>query len=132
DVVAGGALALLDGFHRERGSLRAGLGRIGRDRALRRPGLRCGQLDPEPALHSALGRPYRAHLRARVALDHELIMRAASSPAFLAPSIATQPTGTPGGICTAERRASSPPRLLPVSGTPITGRSVCAAATPRT
>ena len=57
-------------------------------------------------------------------------MRAARSPAFLAPSIATQATGTPGGICTAESRASSPPRLLPRIGTPITGRSVWAAATP--
>ena len=39
-------------------------------------------------------------------------MRAASKPAFLAPSIATQPTGTPGGIWTADSSASSPPRAL--------------------
>ena len=58
------------------------------------------------------------------------MIRAASSPAFFAPSIATQATGTPGGICTAESRASRPPRLLPRIGTPITGRSVWAAATP--
>ena len=58
------------------------------------------------------------------------MIRAASRPAFLAPSIATQATGTPGGICTAESSASSPPRLLPRIGTPITGRSVWAAATP--
>jgi hypothetical protein len=36
----------------------------------------------------------------------------------------------PGGICTAESSASRPPRLLPRIGTPITGRSVWAAATP--
>ena len=59
-----------------------------------------------------------------------MIIRAASTPAFLAPSIATQATGIPGGICTAESSASSPPRLLPRIGTPITGRSVWAAATP--
>ena len=55
---------------------------------------------------------------------------AARMPAFLAPSIATQATGTPGGIWTAESSASRPPRLLPRIGTPITGRSVWAAATP--
>ena len=82
--------------------------------ALGRPCVEGGQLDLEPGRHPPLGRPYRAHLGARVALNHALIMRAASKPAFLAPSIATQPTGTPGGICTADSRASSPPRLLPV------------------
>ena len=56
------------------------------------------------------------------------MMRTASNPAFFAPSIATQPTGTPGGICTAESSASRPPRFLPEIGTPITGRSVWAAA----
>ena len=59
-----------------------------------------------------------------------MIIRAASTPAFFAPSIATQATGIPGGICTAESSASRPPRLLPRIGTPITGRSVWAAATP--
>src|SRR5882757_4164874 len=58
------------------------------------------------------------------------MIRRASTPAFFAPSIATQATGIPGGICTAESSASSPPRLLPRIGTPITGRSVWAAATP--
>ena len=40
--------------------------------------------------------------------------------------------GTPGGICAIESSASSPSRTLSDerSGTPITGRSVCAATTP--
>ena len=58
------------------------------------------------------------------------MIRAARTPAFLAPSIATQATGIPGGICTAESSASSPPSDLPRIGTPITGSSVWAAATP--
>ena len=59
-------------------------------------------------------------------------MRAASTPALRALSRPTAATGTPGGICSTERIASSPPaadRRLE-SGTPITGRSVCAATTP--
>ena len=45
--------------------------------------------------------------------------------AFRAPLTETHATGTPGGICTIERRASSPPMTLleDVRGTPITGRS---------
>src|SRR5207244_10074560 len=84
----------------------------------------------EPGRHPPLIGPHRPHLGAGVARDHAPIIRAASSPAFLAPSMATQPTGTPGGIWTADSSASSPPRFLPEIGTPITGRSVCAAATP--
>src|SRR5262249_13833393 len=63
---------------------------------------------------------------------HRLRMRAASAAAFFALSTPTHATGTPGGIWTIERSASSPSRTLPDdrSGTPITGRSVCAAATP--
>lgn len=34
----------------------------------------------------------------------ELMILAARTPAFFVPSIATQPTGTPGGICTAGSR----------------------------
>ena len=51
-------------------------------------------------------------------------MRALSTP--------TQATGTPGGICAIESSASRPPatEVDDVSGTPITGRSVCAATTP--
>jgi hypothetical protein len=58
------------------------------------------------------------------------MMRAARTPAFFEPSMATHATGMPGGICTAESRASRPPSDLPRIGTPITGRSVWAAATP--
>src|SRR5439155_20520333 len=59
-------------------------------------------------------------------------MRVARSAAFLALSTPTQATGTPGGICTIESSASSPSStdFCERSGTPITGRSVCAAATP--
>src|SRR5262249_6583150 len=88
------------------------------------------QLDLEPAFELALLRPDLPDLRPCVTSYHALIMRTASNPAFFAPSTATQATGTPGGIWTAERRASSPPRLLPRIGTPTTGRSVWAAATP--
>src|SRR6185436_15284292 len=44
----------------------------------------------------------------------------------------THATGTPGGIWTMESKASSPSSTLSEerSGTPITGRSVCAASTP--
>src|SRR5207253_4188192 len=100
------------------------------DDALGRPGLGCGQLDLEPGVELRLRRPDRPDLGAGVARDHALIIRPASTPAFFAPSMATQATGIPGGICTAESSASSPPRLLPRIGTPITGRSVWAAATP--
>src|SRR3954451_9060678 len=59
-------------------------------------------------------------------------MRAARWPAFFALSKPTQPTGTPGGIWVMERMASMPPAALRrlESGTPMTGRSVWAAATP--
>ena len=59
-------------------------------------------------------------------------MRAASTAALRALSTPTHATGTPGGICTIESSASSPSRTLSDerSGTPITGRSVCAATTP--
>src|SRR5205823_2321975 len=59
-------------------------------------------------------------------------MRAARTAAFFALSTPTVATGTPGGICTIERSASSPSRtdIEERSGTPITGSSVCAATTP--
>src|SRR5215204_5383782 len=62
----------------------------------------------------------------------ELRMRAASTAAFFALSTPTQATGTPGGICAIESRASSPPPtdIEEVSGTPITGSCVWAATTP--
>ena len=103
---------------------------LGGDHPLLGPGVGRGQLHGEPRLHPAALRPDGADLLARVAGDHALIMRTASSPAFLAPSIATQPTGTPGGIWTADSSASRPPRFLPPIGTPITGRSLLEAAKP--
>ena len=39
-------------------------------------------------------------------------------------------TGTPGGICTIESSESRPPKAEPLTGTPITGRVVMAAAMP--
>ena len=59
-------------------------------------------------------------------------IRAASTAALRALSTPTQATGTPGGIWAIESSASSPPatEVDDVSGTPITGRSVCAAHTP--
>ena len=50
---------------------------------------------------------------------------AALSDAFT-PTVAT---GIPGGICTMLSKASSP-SSIPLMGTPMTGRSVCAAITP--
>jgi hypothetical protein len=59
-------------------------------------------------------------------------MRAASTAAFRALSTPTVATGTPGGICAMASMASIPSSTErdDRSGTPITGRSVCAAATP--
>ena len=56
-------------------------------------------------------------------------MRSASAAAFCALSTPTAATGTPGGICAIASSASSPSSTLRLerSGTPITGRSVCAA-----
>src|SRR5256885_3118809 len=149
-VMTGGPFALVDRLDRERRPVVNGPGGLGRHHPLGCPGVGGGKLHLQPRLHSSLRRPDGADLLSGVTADHghdpagrtwtqerrrdccyELIIRAASKPAFLAPSIATQPTGTPGGICTAESSASSPARVLPVSGTPITGRSVWAAATPR-
>src|SRR5437762_5459663 len=63
---------------------------------------------------------------------HRLRMRIASTAALRELSTPTVATGTPGGSCTIESSASSPSRTLfsERSGTPITGRSVCAATTP--
>ena len=115
-VVAGRALALIDGLDGELRPLPARRGRVGRHSSLGRPGIQRRELDRQPGLHPPAGGPHRAHLRAGVALDHAglpasaparslpcaahqvAMIRAASSPAFLEPSMATQPTGTPGGI----------------------------------
>src|SRR6267143_2393287 len=57
------------------------------------------------------------------------IISAARMPAFLALSIPTHATGTPGGIWTIERSESSPFSFA-LTGTPITGFTVVEAITP--
>src|SRR5581483_517043 len=59
-------------------------------------------------------------------------MRSASAAALRALSTPTAATGTPGGICAIASSASRPSSTLRLerNGTPITGRSVCAATTP--
>ena len=63
---------------------------------------------------------------------HTPRIRAARTAALRALSTPTAATGTPGGICVIARSASTPSSTDSDerSGTPITGRSVCAAATP--
>src|SRR4029077_5656656 len=122
DIVVGDLLPLVDRLDRERAPLARRRRDLGRDNALLGPRLGRRQLDFQPTLELRLLGPDGADLRTGVARDHALIIRAASTPAFFAPSIATQATGIPGGICTAESSASNPPRLLPRIGTPITGR----------
>ncbi len=99
DVMVGNPLALcdrLDGKGGARPCCRSGL--RGND-PLRSPRLGRRQLDLKPALHLSLRAPDLAHLRPGVAGNHQqLMIRAARTPAFLAPSIATQATGIPGGI----------------------------------
>src|SRR5439155_6341771 len=89
-------------------------------------------LDPAPGFHPGLVGPDCAEGGACVALDHALMMRTARCAALRGLSRPTAATGTPGGIWTTLSSASSPPAALndDVSGTPITGRSVWAAATP--
>src|SRR5204862_6143911 len=127
------------GSRRSRTNLGDGLGRHAADL---RPAVERCQLHVEPAREPALLRPDPGHGRAGVPGDHRgqsrggsgyaPRMRAASTAAFFALSTPTVATGTPGGIWTIESSASSPSRTLfdDRSGTPITGRSVCAAATP--
>jgi hypothetical protein len=56
----------------------------------------------------------------------------ASRAAFTAPALpmASVPTGTPAGIWTIDSSESSPFRAWLCTGTPSTGRTVCAAAMP--
>ncbi len=114
DVMVGHPLPLVDRLDRERGpSARAASAASPGNDALLGPRLGRRQLDLQPALHLRLRRPDLPDLGTGIAGDHQqLIIRAARTPAFFAPSIATQATGIPGGICTAESRASSPPRRL--------------------
>src|SRR3972149_3643626 len=57
---------------------------------------------------------------------------AAKTPAFFAPALPSDmvATGTPPGICTIDKRASSPFSADESIGTPMTGSVVCAATTP--
>ena len=59
-------------------------------------------------------------------------MAAANSAAFTAPArpIASVPTGIPAGICTIDNSESRPFSDFDSIGTPSTGSSVLAAATP--
>src|SRR6202012_2578220 len=123
-VVVGDLLPLVDRLDREGGAVARRGGDLGRDDALFRPRVGGGELDPEPGLELRLLGPDGADLGAAVARDHALIIRAASTPAFSAPSIATQATGVAAGTCAVASSASDPSRPSPASGTPITGRSV--------
>jgi len=51
-------------------------------------------------------------------------------PAAPCPPTPTGATGTPGGICTVDRSASSPPRVPAARGMPITGNRLRDAAAP--
>jgi hypothetical protein len=131
-VVIRHPLALLDGVDRERGPVAHGRGVVLGHHPLLRERLHNRELHLQPGLELAPFGPDRAHLGTGVAVDHELRIRAASTAAFFALSTPTVATGTPGGIWEIASRASRPPatEVLVVSGTPITGRSVCAATTP--
>src|SRR5215212_1018780 len=121
DVVIGGLLPLLDRVDRERRAL-ADAGRVdaGMDACQH---VHDRELDLEPVVELALLRPHRAHLRARVPIDHTSMIRAAKMAALRAPLTATHATGTPGGICAIASIASSPPATDAelVSGTPTPG-----------
>ena len=77
--------------------------------------LRPGDRRPPP---SAAARQSSSALRSFASPSAR--MAAASSAAFMAPAvpIASVPTGTPPGICTIDRRLSSPPSALLSIGTP--------------
>src|SRR5919107_624233 len=137
DPAAGVAHRLGDDVH-ERGDVVVGHllahlgGVLGWDGALFGEGVHHGQLHLQPRVELALLRPDHAHLRAGIAVDHTPRIRASRTAAFLALSTPTAATGTPGGIWAIDSSASRPPAMdvFDVSGTPMTGRSVCAATTP--
>src|SRR3954447_6350760 len=142
-VVVGDALDLGDPLGRRHLRPRANRGDIVcGNRTDLGPRLECRELDVAPPRELALVRPDPGHGRAGVARDHEAILksgqadgpriRAARTAAFFALSTPTHATGTPGGICTIDSNASSPSSTLfdDRKGTPITGRSVCAATAP--
>ena len=68
----------------------------------------------------------------RMCSSSSATISAASSPAFTAPltPIASEPTGTPAGICTIDRSESIPFKAFDSIGTPRTGRCVFAAVIP--
>ena len=95
------------------------------------------QLHREPGLELALLGPDRPHLGPRVALDHDVaaqesrIWPPARRRCARCPRRRRRPA-RPAASARSASRASRPPatEVLEVSGTPITGRSVCAATTP--
>src|ERR671921_71018 len=132
DVMVGHLLALAHGLRRERGPLAHPGGVLGGHHALFGEGVHHRQLHLQPRVELALLRPDHAHLRAGVAVDRTPRIRGARTAAFLGLSTPTAATGTPGGIWAIDSSASRPPAMdvFDVSGTPMTGRSVCAATTP--
>src|SRR4051812_29852296 len=131
-VVVRNLLALPDLLHREARAIADGGRVLVRNHPLLGEHVHHRQLHLKPGVELPPLGPHRPHLRARVALDHADRMRAARCAAFLGLSTPTHATGTPGGICATDRSASRPPPtdVFEVSGTPMTGRSVCAATTP--
>src|SRR5439155_1664040 len=140
-VVIRDPLDLGDAGARRRNGSRADFGDVARGNHVDfGPPVERSELDLEPPRELARLRPDPGHGRTGVASDHWLDsreavgprIRAARTAAFFALSTPTHATGTPGGICAIERRASRPSRTLSDerSGTPITGSSVCAASTP--
>ena len=134
-IVIGDPLALLDrldGEARAADRLELGLGgAVGAEQERQLLGGR--HLHAPPRLHARLVAPQAAELRPRVAGDHAWRIWAARMAALRGLSRPTHATGTPGGICTIDRIASSPPAAVrrPDNGTPITGRSVWAATRTR-
>src|SRR5256714_8802311 len=95
-------------------------------------------LIPHPYSSSVASRTCRscsrrnARRRSRKVASSFAKIATASSAAFSAPAapIAKVPTGTPPGICTMESRESKPFKARLSTGTPSTGKRVCAATMP--
>src|SRR6266511_2912296 len=86
-----------------------------------------------PRLHLHIGDRPRVVVGGTADLKaHASRIRAARAAAFCPLSTPTVATGTPGGSCEIASSASRPSSTLRLdrSGTPITGKSVCAATTP--
>ena len=130
DVVVGHLLALVDRLDREGGVRPRRLGRLARHHALLGPGLGSRQLDLQPALELALRRPDLADLGAGVAGDHALIDPRREHAGVLRPVDRHAGDRDPGRHLHRREQGVEAAELLPRIGTPITGRSVWAAATP--